>query len=284
MFGACLNIALAALKLVAGIVFSSASLIADAIHSLSDLFTDAIVLIGSRLSLRPADESHPYGHGRYDTMSTTIVGIALVVAGGYIVWDAGQSIYRHEHSNPGIVVLIVALIAIASKEWLYRITRRVSIQVNSAALKANAWHHRSDALSSVAVLLGAFTGLLGWGHGDQAAAIAVGFMVGAVGLGAMWNSFVEFTEGPISPSERSLIETAIRQVPGVKSWHRMRTRVVGREAFMDIHVLVDPTLSVVEGHEVCTAVEEAIEGAMQRPINVTVHCEPEEETNSTGSV
>lgn len=272
---------LAALKLIAGIVIGSASLVADAIHSLSDLFTDAIVLIGSRLSLRPADESHPYGHGRYDTLSSTIVGVALVVAGVYIVWDAGQSLYRQEHSNPGAIVLIVALVAIASKEWLYRVTRRISVQVNSAALRANAWHHRSDALSSVAVLLGAFAGLLGWGHGDQVAAIAVGFMVGAVGLGAMWSSFVEFTEGAISPSERSLIEEAIRQVPGIKGWHRMRTRIVGREAFMDIHVLVDPALSVVEGHKVCTAVEEAIEGAVHRPINVTVHCEPEDGIEST---
>jgi cation diffusion facilitator family transporter len=271
------NILLLGLKLAVGIIVGSAALVADAAHSLSDLLTDIVAIVGIRMSARPADESHPYGHGKFETIAASLIGVALVAAGIAITWNAGLSLYRQEHNIPGYPVLVVAAVSIVSKEWLYHITRRVARRVRSAALSANAWHHRSDALSSVAVLIGGAAGLFGWGHGDQVAAIAVGVMVAVVGAGSLWKVFLELTEGSISADERQSIAKAIESVPGVKGWYRLRTRLVGREVFMDVNVLVDKGLSVGEGHAICTAVEEAIELSLDHPVSVVVHCEPKEE-------
>ena len=124
----------------------------------------------------------------------------------------------------------------------------------------------------MAVLIGGIAGVLGWGHGDQVAAIAVGVMVGMVGLNTLWRALVDFMEGSIPLTERTLIVEAIRSVPGVRGWHRLRTRVMGREVFMDLHLLVDPQLTVAEGHEICDAVESAVKEAMERPVNILIHC------------
>jgi len=281
IWGLYLNLFLVGLKLAVGIVIGSAALVADAVHSISDLATDIVVIVGIRLSSRPADESHAYGHGRFETIAASLIGAVLVGAGILIAWKSGLSLYRQEVNIPGYAVLVVAAVSIVSKEWIFRVTRRVARRVGSSALRVNAWHHRSDALSSVAVLFGGIAGLAGWGHGDQLAAIAVGVMVSMVGLNALWKVFVEFTEGSVSGEEQKLIVEAIQSVPGVKSWHRLRTRLVGREVFMDVHVLVAPGLSVAEGHQICSTVESAIAQSMERPINIVVHCEPEADPDVT---
>ena len=274
ILSSCINLLLAGLKLAVGIVAGSVALVADAAHSISDLSTDAVVVLGVRLSSRPADESHAYGHGKYETCAAFLVGAVLVAVGVLIARDAGLSLYRHEHNFPGYAVLIVAAVSIASKEGLYQITQRVARRVRSPALRANAWHQRSDALSSVAVLFGAIAGQIGWGHGDQLAAVAVGVMISVVGLNVIWRAFVDFTESSIPVEEQKSIAEVIQGVPGVRGWHRLRTRLVGREVFMDLHLLVDAQLSVAEGHEICNAVESAVEQAMERPINILVHLEP----------
>jgi len=280
--GLCVNVFLLVLKLVVGILVGSAALIADAAHSFSDLLTDFVAMLGIRLSVRPADESHQYGHGRFETIAASVIGMALVAAGVLIAWDAGLSLYRQEHVVPGYPVVVVAAVSIGLKEWLYQATRRVARRVKSPALSANAWHHRSDALSSVAVLIGGIAGLFGWGHGDQVAAIAVGAMVGVVGLSSLWKVFLELTEGSISAEERGTIAKAIESVPGVRGWYRLRTRLVGREVFMDVSVVVDDRLLVGESHAICTAVEEAIDGALDRPVSVVVHCEPQNGRDEPG--
>ncbi len=282
IWGLCLNLVLMGLKLAVGIVVGSAALVADAVHSISDLFTDIVVILGTRLSSRPADEDHAYGHGRFETIATSFIGAVLIGAGIFIAWKSGFSLYRGEINIPGYAVLVVAAVSILSKEWIYQVTQRVARRVGSSALRVNAWHHRSDALSSVAVLFGAVAGLLGWGHGDQSAAIAVGMMVSIVGLNALWKVFVELTEGSVSGEEQESIVDAIRSVPGVKGWHRLRTRLVGREVFMDVHVLVDSRLSVAEGHRICSIVESAIVQTVERPINIVVHCEPQTDPDATG--
>jgi cation diffusion facilitator family transporter len=281
IWGLCLNLFLVGLKLAVGIVVGSAALVADAVHSISDLFTDIVVILGIRLSSRPADEDHAYGHGRFETIATSLIGAMLVGAGIFIAWKSGLSLYRGEINIPGYAVVVVAAVSILSKEWIYQVTQRVARRVGSSALRVNAWHHRSDALSSVAVLFGAVAGLVGWGYGDQSAAIVVGVMVSIVGLNALWKVFVELTEGSISGEEQKSIVKAIQSVPGVKGWHRLRTRLVGREVFMDIHLLVDSGLSVAEGHRICSTVESAIVQTVQRPINIVVHCEPERDPDVT---
>jgi len=141
-------------------------------------------------------------------------------------------------------------------------------------LRVNAWHHRSDALSSVIVLIGAIAGTRGWGQADQAAAIVVGMMVASVGLRSVWRVLRELAEGSVSEEEQKSIIEAIQSVPGVKSFHKLRTRLVGREIFMDVHVLVDGQLTVSEGHHICSAVESTVAKSMARSINAVVHCEP----------
>ncbi|MBM3957139.1 MAG: cation transporter [Gemmatimonadetes bacterium] len=281
LVGAVVNVLLAGAKLSVGFLVGSPALVADGAHSFSDLTTDAFVLAGTRFARRPPDESHTYGHGKYETMAALLVGAALVGVGAYLAWGAGLSLYRREHIFAGYPVLAVAAVSIGSKEWMYQATQRVARLVGSAAVSANAWHHRSDALSSVAVVIGAVCGLFGLGHGDQVAAIVVGAMIGMVGARIVFTALVDFTERSIPERERRAIARAVEGVPGVKGWHRLRTRMVGREVFMDVHVLVDARLSVVEAHEIATAVERKVRGSLARPVNLVVHYEPTRDSVST---
>ena len=276
LFGIAINVALSVIKLIVGMFAGSVSLIADGIHSASDIATDLAVLGGIRLSSKPADLSHPYGHGRYETLAGGLVAGALILVGLYIAWEAGSALYvQQEAYPPGLVVVLVATASVLAKEWVYRRTIRVARRLNSPALHANAWHHRSDALSSVAVLIGGLGGLLGWGHADQVAGIVVGLMVVVAGGSTVRDILHELVEGSLSRVELETIQAAIEQVPAVRSWHALRTRSVGREPFVDLHVLVDPTLSLLQGHRISMQVEEAVKAACKRPVNVMVHVEPD---------
>lgn len=279
--GAVINVLLAVVKLVVGFLLGSPSLVADGAHSFSDLATDAFVIVGAKLSSRPPDDTHSYGHGKYETLSAFLVGGALIAVGILITAEAARSLYNHEHIIVGYPVLIVALASIASKEWIYQVTQRLATRLGSPSLSANAWHHRSDAMSSVAVLIGAVIGILGWGHGEQVAAIVVGGMVGFVGLGTVYRTLRDFTERSIPDRQQAAIEKAVEGVPGVLGWHRLRTRMVGREVFMDIHVLVDANLSVVQAHEIATAVERKVRDSLDRPVNLVVHYEPTRDSVTT---
>ena len=271
------NILLLGLKLTFGFLSGSAGLIADGIHSASDMATDLAVLGGMHLGRRKADEDHPYGHGRFETLSGGIVAAILVFVGAFIAWEAVVALRAGTVNYPGIPILFIALISIIVKEWLYRGTIRVARDVDSAALHANAWHHRSDALSSIAVLAGGIGGLAGWGQADQVAGLIVGLMV----IMAGWRTLVvvlhELTEGGVSRDEVAKIESAIESVEETREWHHLRTRRVGRETFIDLHVLVDPDLSVVDAHRISSDVEHALHAACNRPANVTVHIEPDVE-------
>jgi len=272
--GLILNAFLTALKLGVGFGVGSAVLVADGIHSLSDGATDVVALLGIKIAERPADAGHAYGHGRFETISASIIGAALLVAGIAIAWQSGRDLYRGEENVPGYPLLLVAVVSLVSKEWLYRVTRGVALSTGSPALQANAWHHRSDAFSSVAVLFGGIAAAAGWGYGDSTAAMVVAVIIIVVGFGAVRRAFVEVTEAAISEEESRVIVLAIGQVPGVRGWHRLRTRAVGPEVHMDVHVLVDPWLSVEESHEICSSVERSIEGSLSRPVTAVVHCEP----------
>ncbi len=269
------NILLLGLKLLFGFISGSAGLIADGIHSASDMATDLAVLGGMHLGRRAADAEHPYGHGRFETLAGGIVAGILILVGGFIAWEAVAALQSGVVNFPGIPVLVIAIISIVVKEWLYRRTIRVARDVNSAALHANAWHHRSDALSSIAVLAGGIGGLAGWGQADHFAGLIVGLMVIAAGGRTLAIVLHELTEGGLSRDEVKKIESAIESVEGTREWHYLRTRRVGRETFIDVHVLVDPGLSIVDAHHISTDVEEALHRACNRPANVTVHIEPD---------
>ncbi len=273
--GMAVNVALAIVKVGVGLIFASLSLVADGIHSLSDLVTDLAVLLGLHLGARKPDRSHPYGHGRLETFSALAVAMILILVGGAMIYYATIAIARNEVVVPHWPVLAVAAISILAKEALYRATRRVAVRSHSAALYANAWHHRSDALSSVAVLIGYAALYVGFKHGDQVAAIAVGLMIVLVGVKIIGDSLRELTEGAVDPQTADQIMKVIDGEKGVRQWHRLRSRTVGRELFLDVHILVDPNLNVAAAHEISERLERSLDEELTCPVNLTVHIEPD---------
>jgi len=272
--GIAVNIALSVIKVVIGSLAGSLALLADGIHSFSDVATDAVVLLGVRLGSKEPDQSHPYGHGRAETFSAGLIALVLILVGGAMIYYATMAIARDEVTTPRLGVLIAAIVSIAAKEWLYRATKRIAIQSHSPALYANAWHHRSDALSSVAVVIGFITLEFGFGHGDQVAAIAVGLMIIWVGVRIVGNSLRELSEGAVDSDTVERIRDVINANPSIRQWHKLRTRTVGREVFLDLHILVDPDLNVTAAHEISESLENALDEQISRPVNITVHIEP----------
>ncbi len=273
--GIVINIVLAVIKMAIGSLTHSLALVADGIHSLSDLATDAAVLLGLRLGSKAPDQSHPYGHGRAETFSAGIVALVLILVGGAMVYYATLSIAKDEITAPHVAVLAAAVISIVAKEWLYRATRNVAIQSHSPALYANAWHHRSDALSSVAVAIGFITLQFGFDHGDQVAAITVGLMIIWVGVKVVGEALRELTESAVDSETVEHIKNIINANPSIRHWHKLRTRMVGREVFLDLHILVDPDLDVTTAHEISESLEKTLDEQMIRPVNITVHIEPD---------
>ena len=273
--GMAVNIALSVIKVAIGLSAASLALVADGIHSLSDVATDMAVLLGLRLGSKKPDQSHPYGHGRAETFSAGLVALILIVVGGAMIYYATSAIARDEMTIPRFGVLVAAAISIAAKEWLYRITQKVAIQSHSPALYANAWHHRSDALSSVAVVIGFISLEFGFGHGDQVAAIAVGMMIIWVGVRVIGDALRELTEAAVDPDTSEHIKNIINSDSSIRQWHKLRTRTVGREVFLDLHILVDPDLKITAAHEIAERLEKTLDEQITRPINITVHIEPD---------
>lgn len=275
LWGVLLNVFLMALKLVWGILIRSSALIADGVHSLSDLATDFVVLIGTRLSSRPADKTHPYGHGKLDTIASILIALVLLVISFGLIWSAGIAIYQHKQNYPGYMILVVASVSVISKEILFFITRRIARITQSTVLYANAWHHRSDSLSSFAVLIGGVASLLGWGHADQVATIIVGFMIIGVAGKIFFDSLIELSEHSADSESIQKIENVLSKEVGISSWHALRTRKLGAELFIDVHVLVDPALSVQKSHDISMKIEGKIKMELSKPSNILVHIEPD---------
>lgn len=273
--GMAVNIALSVMKVAIGLSAASLALMADGIHSLSDVATDVAVLLGLRLGSKEPDQSHPYGHGRAETFSAGMVALILIVVGGAMIYCATLAIARDEVTTPRLGVLIAAIISIAAKEWLYKATQKIAIQSHSPALYANAWHHRSDALSSVAVVIGFISLEFGFGHGDQVAAIAVGLMIIWVGVRVISDALRELAEAAVDPETIEHIKKIINSDSSIRQWHKLRTRTVGREVFLDLHILVDPELKITAAHEIAESLEKTLDEQITRPINITVHIEPD---------
>ena len=273
--GMAVNIALSVMKVAIGLSAASLALVADGIHSLSDVATDVAVLLGLRLGSKEPDQSHPYGHGRAETFTAGFVALILIVVGGAMIYYATLAIARDEVTTPRLGVLIAAVISIAAKEWLYKATQKIAIQSHSPALYANAWHHRSDALSSVAVVIGFISLEFGFGHGDQVAAIAVGLMIIWVGVRVISDALRELAEAAVDPETIEHIKKIINSDSSIRQWHKLRTRTVGREVFLDLHILVDPELKITAAHEIAESLEKTLDEQITRPINITVHIEPD---------
>ena len=269
------NIILSAVKVGAGLAVASIALIADGVHSLSDMATDIAVLLGVHFGSKQPDEEHPYGHGRIETFAAVFIALILTVGGSAMIYYAAWDIALGNIKTARFAILVVAVISIVTKELLYRATKKIAVKSNSSALYANAWHHRSDALSSIAVLIGFIAMKFGFGYGDQIAATAVGLMVILVGIRVAGECVHELTESAVDSETVAHIKEVINSDSSIRRWHKLRTRMVGREVFLDLHILVDPQLNVTAAHEIAERLEKTMDEKITRPVNITVHVEPD---------
>lgn len=282
-WGVAVNAFLIIIKLISGILIRSSALIADCVHSISDLTTDFVVLIGTHLSHRPPDATHPYGHKRFETIASQFIALILMVVSFGLLWSAGASIYYHRQYYPGYLMIIIAAISVVAKEALFFTTRKISRITRSVALYANAWHHRSDSLSSMAVLIGGVASLLGWGYADQAATVVVALMIMGIAGKIFFEGVVELTEHSADRESIQELERVLSEDKEISNWHALRTRKLGGELFADVHILVDPQLTVLKGHEISERIEEKIKNELSKPVNVLIHIEPARSLERTGS-
>jgi cation diffusion facilitator family transporter len=276
--GAITNSVLAVLKILFGWLGHSQSLIADGIHSLSDLLTDALVLFTARHASEAPDEEHPYGHGRFETVGTLVLGSLLVTVGVGIIWDAVNRLFAPEALlKPETMTLYVAAFSILANEALFFYTRHLAGLINSDLLRANAWHHRSDSVSSIVVLVGIGGTILGLPYLDAIAAVLVGLMVVKIGWELGWQAIQELADAGLEEESLAEIHRVIGGVSGVNSVHMLRTRKLGGHALADVHVQVDPWLSVSEGHRIAEVVQYGLIDRVDVLEDVTVHIDPEDD-------
>ncbi len=275
LVGAGFNLFLAIIKVLFGWLGRSHALIADGIHSLSDLLTDALVLLASHFGSRKADIDHPYGHQRIETAATLFLALLLILAGLGIAFDAAVHLFEHAKQMPKFYVLIIAVISILANEGLYHYTLSAGKKIQSNLLIANAWHHRSDALSSIVVLIGIIGALVGYYYLDSVAAIIVGFMIVKMGGSLGWSSVRELVDTGVPVETLNEIRACILSVPGVVMVHELRTRCMAEEILVDAHILVKPRLSVSEGHYISSKVHEKLIKTFTKLVDVTIHVDPE---------
>ncbi|MBN2123391.1 MAG: cation transporter [Deltaproteobacteria bacterium] len=276
LVGTLVNIFLIAIKFLAGIFGHSQALIADAVHSISDLFTDVVVLVGLKIGRKAPDESHHFGHARLETMASLVVGLALVATSIYIGYKAILNLYNHTEYHPTVLALAGAGLSIASKEILYHYTVRIGKRIRSTAVVANAWHHRSDALSSVAVLFGVIGAQIKptWHILDAYATLFVSFFIIKVALDILWRSLQEIVDTAPRPDILDYIRSCALNVDGVIDTHDLRVRSVGGLYLMELHIVVDGTLSVNQGHQIAKAVENCLKEDVGDVERVIVHVDP----------
>lgn len=279
------NSLLATTQIVTGWLFQSQALIADGAHTLSDLISDSVVLFAAGKASASPDRDHPYGHGRIETLATIVVGLLLALAALGIGWTAGQRLLAWETlTGPAPPALIFAAVGLVAKEGLYQYHVRAARRIQSALLHANAWHHRTDAISSVVVFIGIGGAVVGWPWLDAVAALVVALFILRMAWQLMFRSAAELIDTALEPEQVDVIQQAIDSVPGVKDAHMLRTRKLGNEAAADVHIQVAPRISVSEGHQIADEVYRAIRDSMGTLRDVTVHVDPENDEEQLRSV
>jgi len=274
------NLILTVAQIIIGFVGHSQALIADGLHTLSDLITDFMVLFALKHGKKAADEEHPYGHARIETAVTMILGIILVAVGAGIAISAGMRLSSAQtFVIPSAMTLWIAVITLGAKEGLYRYTMVTADRFDSNMLRANAWHHRSDALSSLIVAAGIGGSLLGFGYLDSVAALIVALMVVKVGGELAWQSLRELVDTGLAAEDLESIRQVILTISGVKALHLLRTRRVGEQALADVHIIVDDHLSVSEGHQISEMVRARLIREIAPLADVMVHIDTEEDVN-----
>lgn len=277
--GAVVNLVLTVVKVIFGIIGQSHALIADGVHSLADLSTDLMVWFAAKYSNQPADKEHPYGHARIETAFTVGLGVVLIVTAAGIVFDSAQRLLNPETLlQPTPIVLLIAVISILANEGLYQYTIGAAKQFNSGLLKANAWHHRSDAISSIVVLVGVAGSLMGLPYLDAFAAVGVALMIGHIGWTQAWSSLRELVDTGMEPKTAAALKRIIGNVEGVRGVHMLRSRRMGGMYLIDVHIVVDERLSVSEGHKISEYVRLKLIDSHEDISNALVHIDPEDDS------
>lgn len=277
--GAIVNLVLTVVKIIFGIIGQSTALVADGVHSLADLSTDLMVWFAAKYSNQPADKDHPYGHARIETAFTVGLGVVLIITAIGIVVDSGQRLLNPDTLlQPTPIVLLIAAISILANEGLYQYTMRVARDFNSNLLKANAWHHRSDAISSIVVLIGVAGSLLGVPYLDAFAALGVAYMIGKIGWDQAWSSLRELVDTGMEPKTAAAVERIIENIEGVQSMHMLRSRRMGDSYLVDMHIEVDERLSVSEGHKIAEYVRLKLIESNKNISSALIHIDPEDDS------
>jgi cation diffusion facilitator family transporter len=269
------NVFLIAGKFIVGLITGSLSILADAIHSVSDMLTDIAVLLGLYFGSKGPDSEHPYGHGKLETLAAIAIALGLLGVGLGMIYYAALDIAKDNVTRPRNLVLAAAVSAIAVKEVVYRVTKAVAIKHHCPAALANAWHDRADALSSVAVIAGVVAQKFGFSHGDQVAAIGIGVMVVIVATKLIGDCLGELIEKAVDEATIEQIKDIIKANGQIRQYHRLRTRTIGRQVSLDVHILVDPHLHIAAAHEIADSLEKALTEQITRPVNITIHIEPD---------
>ena len=280
--GSIVNVVLLICKFAAGFLGGSAAMVADAVHSLSDFITDIIVIAFVHLGSRPEDNDHDYGHGKYETLATIIISISLLVVGAMILVNGTEkilSVCRGETlQQPGVIALVAALLSIILKEWAYRFTIRAGRKLNSQAVISNAWHHRSDALSSIGTAAG-IGGAIGlgsrWAVLDPIAAVVVSLFIIATSARLVRKAFGELMEESLPEQTVQQIKILAEQEPQVSGIHNLRTRSIGNRVAIEMHLRMPGNISLYEAHSHATAIEHRLRDKFGNDIFINIHVEPQ---------
>lgn len=278
LVGSLVDFLLGVAKIIVGWLAHSQALIADGVHSLSDLATDFLVLYAAKHAHRAADEDHPYGHGRIETLATVGLGIALIGIALGIGYDAMRRMNSPDLLlDPGWIALGVAALSVVSKEVIYQYTRNAAKRLRSNMLMANAWHSRSDAISSIVVVIGVAGAMMGYTYLDSVAAIAVAVMISKIGFDLVRDSSKELIDTALEPEVTDAIRREVFNIDGVRALHMLRSRRSGSDALVDLHIQVDPRISVSEGHQIGDTVRRQLLERIEEVTDVTVHIDPEDD-------
>lgn len=282
LLGSVVNLLLLVFKFVAGVLGHSAAMIADAVHSLSDFVTDLIVIVFVKISSKPEDADHAYGHGKYETLASCIIGLALIVVGVMMGYNATVKIVDvvrngTELASPGIIALAAAVLSIVLKEWMFHLTRKVAREVDSPAVEANAWHHRSDALSSVGTAIGIGGAvLLGskWAVLDPIAALVVSVFIVVQAAKILSDAIDQLMEKSLPRDVEQRICEIVYEEEGTSDIHHLRTRKIGSQISIELHVRMNGYLTLREVHDKSIAIEKRLRAAFGDSTYINLHVEP----------
>jgi len=276
VIGMILDAVLGVIKVIGGTLFHSQALVVDGIHSFTDVASDVVVLIVMRLSRYGPDADHPYGHQRIETLGTLILGSILIAVGAALAWENILRLVSDEELPlPGWPVLVAAALSVVSKEWIYHYTRRVGQRIRSDLIIANAWHSRTDAFSSVVVFVAVIGAMLGYAWLDAIAAVVVAGIIIHIGWKFTWDSVKELVDTGLSEEDTEKLKSIAMETGGVRDVHELRSRRMGQDILLDVHLVVRPEISVSEGHQIGMKVVTGMRGALDHIQDIHFHVDAE---------